>query len=368
MENEVLMSGFRERRDGNLEYRFTEYGKRFSVYGSSVEECLRKRSEKQKQLSLKFGMGAVSLSDYYSCWEQARLGVVRDSTISSQRAQFRTISAVPARGGNFGDLLLEDISTEDIRALQRMLSEQHCTNTVNQYVTLVKSILHAALMERRILYSPADGVRQLRRTEEEARKTIHRALTRRETRIFFKVAENSRYYNLYRFLLNTGCRCGEAAAITEEDIRGKTVLIRCTVTRSVSGAVTMGAETKSSSGARTIPLRPEALQAIKDQIKKNSDDNSPCRNGCIFSSPQGLLLSASTVDADIRRICEDCGLSPFTSHAFRDTFATRAIESGMNPKTLQELLGHSDFGITMNLYVHCMDNTKRREIDRIAMD
>lgn len=42
----------------------------------------------------------------------------------------------------------------------------------------------------------------------------------------------------------------------------------------------------------------------------------------------------------------------FSMHILRHTFATRCIESGMKPKTLQKLLGHSNIGITMNLYVH----------------
>lgn len=56
------------------------------------------------------------------------------------------------------------------------------------------------------------------------------------------------------------------------------------------------------------------------------------------------------------------GIERFTAHAFRDTFATRAVESGMQAKTLQEILGHADIGITMNLYAHVMEDTKRRQM------
>ena len=54
-------------------------------------------------------------------------------------------------------------------------------------------------------------------------------------------------------------------------------------------------------------------------------------------------------------------------HAFRDTFATRAIESGIDPKTLQEILGHSDISMTLNLYAHVMDDTKHEAMQKIII-
>ena len=66
-------------------------------------------------------------------------------------------------------------------------------------------------------------------------------------------------------------------------------------------------------------------------------------------------------------MCKLAGLEHFTSHALRDTFATRAIESGMNPKTLQMILGHSDISMTMNLYCHVMEDTKSEEMKNIKV-
>jgi len=51
----------------------------------------------------------------------------------------------------------------------------------------------------------------------------------------------------------------------------------------------------------------------------------------------------------------------------QDTFATRAVESGMQAKTLQEILGHADIGITMNLYAHVMEDTKRRQMAAVEV-
>ena len=53
-------------------------------------------------------------------------------------------------------------------------------------------------------------------------------------------------------------------------------------------------------------------------------------------------------------------------HVLRHTFATRCIEAGMMPKTLQKILGHSNIGITMNLYVHITENEKYKEIELVV--
>lgn len=52
-------------------------------------------------------------------------------------------------------------------------------------------------------------------------------------------------------------------------------------------------------------------------------------------------------------------------HTFRHTYATRCIENGMRPKTLQIILGHSNINITMNLYVHVTEDEKQKEVENI---
>ncbi|MCD8010928.1 MAG: tyrosine-type recombinase/integrase, partial [Lachnospiraceae bacterium] len=55
-----------------------------------------------------------------------------------------------------------------------------------------------------------------------------------------------------------------------------------------------------------------------------------------------------------------------TSHVFRHTFATRAIESGMEPQILKTILGHSSLAMTMDLYSHVLPETRREAMEKIA--
>ena len=64
----------------------------------------------------------------------------------------------------------------------------------------------------------------------------------------------------------------------------------------------------------------------------------------------------------LKRIAEKIGIEPFSIHKLRHTFATRCIESGMKPKTLQKILGHSDITVTLNYYVHITDDAMALEM------
>lgn len=81
---------------------------------------------------------------------------------------------------------------------------------------------------------------------------------------------------------------------------------------------------------------------------------------------KGTPVKNSTYDTMLFKLCEKAGIPKFSMHVLRYTFATRCIEAGMIPKTLQTILGHSNIGITMNLYAHTTDEQKHKEIDRIA--
>jgi integrase len=113
-------------------------------------------------------------------------------------------------------------------------------------------------------------------------------------------------------------------------------------------------------GRRTIPLNNDIIEVIKHQKRINrflDGETEIALNEPIFKAPQRGLLMATPADREIARICKRNDIEKFTAHALRATFATRCIEQGIAPRTLQELLGHADFGLTMNLYGHVTDDT-----------
>ncbi len=362
----------KKRKDGRYEIRFTVSGKRYVVYGQTVTECRQKEAEKRAQIAAGLYESGknITVDKYFDRWIQAKEGSVTEATLRIDKMLYNGVKDIPidSAGTVFGALKLPKVEVQNIRDLQNALKEKDSTRTTNDRINLLKSIFKAAVDERIITWNPAAPVKPLKRTEEQARNNIHRALTKKETAAFLEKAkeECSAYYNLYVFLLNTGLRLGEAGALTVFDVPAKTARIERTITRTLGGGYEIGQDTKTAAGKRTVPLKEAALeawhrqQAINAMLYGSGDTGKP-----VFRSTRGALIVASSVDADIRSICQKAGIERFTAHAFRDTFATRCVEAGVEVKSLQEILGHTDVSMTLGLYAHGSEERKAEQLKAV---
>lgn len=187
---------------------------------------------------------------------------------------------------------------------------------------------------------------------------------------FLEQVKGQSYENQYRFILQTGLRTGELVGLKWEDVNfeNKTVKIQRSMEYRHSVGEWRVGEPKSKSGYRTIPLTDEAIRILLAQKEKNKKIKIiPMEwSEYIFLCRKGEPVKNSTYDTALFKICEKAGINKFSMHVLRHTFATRCIEGGMMPKTLQKILGHSNIGITMNLYVHITEEEKQKEIDMVA--
>ncbi len=196
------------------------------------------------------------------------------------------------------------------------------------------------------------------------------ALTIDTQRIFLEAVSDNIYENQYRFVLQTGLRTGELAGLKWCDIDFQRRTLK--VERSMKYWYDVGewkvGPPKSQSGYRTIPLTDEAIRILKDQKEKN------CRlkvlpiewMDTVFLGKSGTPVKNTAYDTGLYNICRRKDIPRFSMHVLRHTFATRCIEGGMKPKTLQKILGHSNISITMDLYVHITEDEKQREINLVA--
>ena len=187
---------------------------------------------------------------------------------------------------------------------------------------------------------------------------------------FLQYAEGQSYENQYRFILQTGLRTGELVGLKwkDVDLKSKTIQIRRSMEYRYSAKKWRIGEPKSKSGYRTIPLTEEAVTILKKQKEKNKriSEISTEWEEFVFLCRKGTPVKNSTYDTALFKICDKAKIPRFSMHILRHTFATRCIEAGMKPKILQMLLGHSNIGITMNLYVHTTEEEKKKEMDLVA--
>lgn len=161
--------------------------------------------------------------------------------------------------------------------------------------------------------------------------------------------------------LYTGLRIGEACALKWEDLSGGTIHVGKTMQRlkGNSGKTEiMILPPKTSSSDRIIPL-PEVLLPIIEKYRKSS--------GYVLSQPNGKWVEPRLMQNRFAECVKACRLEGVHFHTLRHTFATRCIESGMDVKTLSEILGHSDVKTTLNRYVHSSFELKKRSIDKLSL-
>lgn len=358
--------------NGCVRRRFSVNGVRYAVYAATSKEAEQKEYEKRKEIEEGRYKNSdnVKVEDYLERWMQTREGTAKETTLRNNRMFCNMISkaVIDRAGTKFGKLKVCEVEVQHVRDLQQALVADHTTRTTNDVIALLKMVFKYAIeVDRIITFNPVAPVKRLKRTEQPARENIHRALSKDETTAFMAHIGDSCYRNLYMFLLSTGCRVGEAGALQLRDIRKGTINICRTITRTENGGYRIGEDTKTAAGRRIIPMTAEALEAIESQKKINAALNI-CKDDVtdtIFKAARGGILKDSLVNADIKRICKAAGIEYFSVHAMRDTFATRCVESGMQPKTLQEIMGHSDISMTMNLYAHVMPETKINQMKAV---
>ena len=89
----------------------------------------------------------------------------------------------------------------------------------------------------------------------------------------------------------------------------------------------------------------------------------PKTNDLIFINWRtGEPAKNSSYDTHLYKLCDEAGIKRFCMHALRHTYATRAIESGMQPKVLQKLLGHASIQTTMDRYVHVTNDSMLKAV------
>ncbi|WP_342757641.1 site-specific integrase [Kineothrix sedimenti] len=165
----------------------------------------------------------------------------------------------------------------------------------------------------------------------------------------------------------TGIRLGELCALkwSDIDIEAGTISILRTVSRircfdpeKPKTALTVRTP-KSKKSMRVLPM-PDFLLKMTDEFDVNHMDK-----GCYIISGQYEPMEPRSFQSLYKKQLADAGLPERKFHAIRHTFATRALELGVDIKTLSELLGHSSVSITLNIYTHSLMEHKKVAINKL---
>ena len=163
--------------------------------------------------------------------------------------------------------------------------------------------------------------------------------------------------------LYTGMRIGELLSLdfSSVDMQKHTITIKstCYESKDEKGIFGKMTDTTKSRRTRVIPF-PKQLLPIFRELKSIS------KSGYVIENAKGEQMSVRSYQRSFELLVKRIGINNLSFHTLRHTFATRALESGMDVKTLSEILGHKSATVTLNLYAHSMMEHKRGVMDKLG--
>jgi len=200
--------------------------------------------------------------------------------------------------------------------------------------------------------------------KQNSKKKVEALSKEEQAKIEKYLLERKRVY-CYGILISlyTGMRLGELLALKWEDIdyKNKVINIKRTTCRVVGDnhkTVSIVDTPKTLSSCRELPLTNFVISLLKE-LKKYQNSNSEY----VISKATGKRIETRSYQESFSRLLKRLGIRHYGFHSLRHTFATRALEIGIDIKTLSELLGHTNPTITLNRYVH-----SNLELKKIAMN
>ena len=262
---------------------------------------------------------------------------------------------------NLTPLILQKFVTGLLRSGNLKTGNGLAASTVNQVITLFKGSLRTAYMLGLMPEYTADKLKRPKYRERPV-ECFSVAEQRKIEGAVLKGNINKHHGKdkMYGIILclYSGLRIGELLALQWDDID----FAKCTlaVSRSchdVKGGLCIG-EPKTQSSRRVIPLPKKLLPALKG-IKSRS------RLPFVVSA-NGKQVSVRSYQRSFARLLKTLNIPHRGFHSLRHTFATRAIECGIDVKTLAEVLGHKNATVTLNRYAHSLAEHKAEMMNRLG--
>ena len=255
---------------------------------------------------------------------------------------------------NIGDIPLEKLTTMDLQKFYRKLLTRGrverieaenqpsglSAKTVRNINQVISSAMDLAVAQKIIITNPTNAC-ELPKVEHREMQTI----PEEQLQAYLAEAKATGVYEMYYIELATGLRRGELLGLKWQDIDWKNgiIKVRRQIAR-VDGQI-VEAPLKTKNSYRTVTISPQAIDVLKQQRAKTHDQY-------VFPSPNGGPISPDSVNNMLKRVLARAGIPKVRFHDLRHTFATIALQNGVDIKTVSGMLGHFSAGFTLDTYAH----------------
>ena len=358
----------RKRKDGRWEGRYTAgtdpvTGKAIikNVLGKTqaeVKEKLKKAIAESENLDIKRS-GMYTVGEWMDLWYE----IYAKPRIRESTAVYYKMFIDTHIRPKLGDIKLNQLQTMDIQRLYNELRENGrirkeikdkqpglSVSYIRGMHNMLKSCLNSAVEEWLILRNPALGCKL-----PKAEKKEMKVLTQEQLGSYLAAADRRGLLPMFFLELTTGLRKGELVPLlwSDVDVENRTISITKQAYRMKGGMKVQPPKTDNS--MRKIALSAETMELLKQEHDKHPG------NPYLFPSPvSGGMYHPDSVVKLHQKILKDAGLEHIRFHDLRHTFATLALQNGIDVKTVSSMLGHSSAGFTLATYTHTTNKVQEQ--------
>ncbi|MBM6923688.1 site-specific integrase [Hydrogenoanaerobacterium saccharovorans] len=365
----------RKRSDGRWEGRYTagydpETGKRITknVLGKTqaeVKEKLAKAIEESKKLD-------IVRSDEYTVAEWLRLWYelyakpnIRPTTADNYHRGIES-HVIP----RIGEIKLKKLTSRDIQKMYKDLQENGrlrksqkrekpglSNSTVRGIHMMLHNALDRAVKERLILRNPTEDC-IIPKIQKQEMKILHPE----DMKAYLEAADKRGVLPMFYLELVTGIRKGELTALLWSDLdeERRTVSVSKQAVEDRNRNVTIS-RPKTENSVRKISIPQSAVELLRQEHKNHPD------NPWMFPSPRtGEMYHPDSIAKLHEKILRDTGLEHIRFHDLRHTFATMALQNGVDVKTVSSMLGHYDAGFTLRTYTHATRQMQEQAAEKMG--
>ena len=365
----------RKRSDGRWEGRYTagyhpDTGKRIikNVLGSTQAEVKAKlaaKLEECKQLD-------ISRTDEYTVatWLRTWYELYAKPNIRPSTAEYYQRSIELHTIPHIGDIKLNKLTGRDIQKLYKDLQENGrvrkeqkgkkpglSNSTVRGIHMMLHNALDRAVKERLILRNPTEDC-IIPKIQKQEMQILHPE----DMKAYLDAAEQCNALPMLYLVLTSGIRKGELVALlwNDLDVERKTISISKSARRNSEGEIVVS-QPKTENSIRRISIPKDTVDLLIAEHEKHPD------NPYLFpSSKTGGMYYPDSVVLLHRRVLKRAGLPHIRFHDLRHTFATMALQNGVDVKTLSCMLGHYDAGFTLRTYTHATRQMQEQAAEKMG--
>lgn len=394
LKGKELGPGLSQRKDGLYQARLQVNGRRTEHYSHDLDECRKWLNKKRVDADMgrEIASARITMDEYFTSWMETQKSSahVREGTRRVYRNRYRfNVSPV------IGNLYISEVRRSHCQRVLDTMIGQYARRTISLTKVTMGAMLNDAVRDGIIASNPCQNIIlpriSLEEIQEREKMKERKFMTAEEEAEFLEYAKDSVCYNLFLVILDTGLRAGEVCALRHQDVNfesGEIRVARACHKKEGGGGIVFTAP-KTTSGIRTVPLSSTAADAMnrQDEIterkrvrcKHEWDDNA--FDDLIFRTSHGRPYTIHDINEAIGVVVryinrareskakesgeEYVPFKKISAHCLRHTFASKCARRGMNPKTLQAIMGHSSITMTMDVYAHMDTGAMKEEFAEI---